>query len=482
MELDQLMENKGEDSQRHTDSTIKEAEEISNRSKTSFIKCPTCNLPTFLSSDDSKAYCATCGEYFNYSKQKGGAKLRRIPKKNERKLLIAVITIALVLVVLFASGGLVYYLINKESGYISIHDVAKIRGLEVKRDVEVKKMPLSEYNEHTREMIDEEMREYLWELERFYKCMLVIDEDWNLVSMVENQSGAGILGFYDTETEELYIMGDLHSKIYINYILSHEFTHALQDQNFDLDDYMDVSTFDEYLARLCVIEGDAMITMEMWEEENMDSSDRLLIELESLTQMMRSISDFSYDGYNPVLSEISYYPYDGGMDFVKEIYTRDGWDGVNDLFTDKPPLSTEHIMHIEKYIDYEIPHQIHFDLDRDDLELKFTSGVGEKLLIELYPSLGGWGTDKNQVGWGGDQFYYYMGEGEFLSVFKTSWDTIEDNDDFYHAVDGDLNWTYEKDSDGIYLVRGNEMYIHQGEYETTIFYSSSDEIIDDMRG
>jgi len=385
---------------------------------------------------------------------------------------------------LILTGGFIYFLNKSDINYIDIHDVNRIRELPVADNVPQSMISSAELEERISGSVDDEEKQRLWELETFYKCLFIIPEHWDLVDIVENESsGAGIAGFYDTEEEEMYIVGEMHSRNYVNYILSHEFTHALQDQNFDLDTYMDVEGYDVDLARLCAIEGDAMLTMEMWAEENMDDRDMALAQFESIAQVLTSMD---YDGsyYNEILGEVSYYPYEGGLAFVEDIYEDGGWEAVNALYTTKPPLSTEQIMHYQKYLDYEAPIDIEFNNAPSNYTLKFSSNVGEKLFSEIlsynsgYYSYSGSGFAR---GWGGDLFNYYLNGEEFLAVIATEWDSEMDNNRFENDISSMADDLGVRD-DGLYRIRGNYLHIESKDGSTIIYYGSSEEVVREYLG
>ncbi len=452
--------------------TIEESEER-------FKKCPKCGLPTFNSPGKPVAFCARCNEYFEVKDSGKEPHLKRKDRSIsiQSKLIIGAVAVGVMLILI--SGAFFHFISQGDIDYIDIHDINEIRQLPEAKNVPQGMISQEELEKRIVDSVDDEEKQRLWELERFYKCLFVIPESWDLVDIVENESsGAGIAGFYDTEEEEMFIVGDLHTTTYVNLILSHEFTHALQDQNFDLDNYMDVEGYDTDLARLCAIEGDAMMTMEMWAEDNLDDSDRFIAQFESIAQ---ALSTIDYDGtyYNEILGEISYYPYDGGYSFVQKVFDDGGWDAVNALFTTKPPLSTEQIMHYDKYQDYEAPLEIEFDGAPENYTLEFTSSVGEKLFSELlYFNVGYYyyGDSGYGRGWGGDNFYYFEDGEDFLAVTATRWDSDMDNRRFDNDISSmfdDLGYF----DDDLFQIRGNYLHYESSEDTTIIYYGSSEEVV-----
>jgi ribosomal protein S27AE len=461
------------------DETIEELTEKVGRtieeSEEQFRKCPKCGLPTFMEPGKPNAYCARCNEYFEIRGKGPKSRLKHKDRKVPMRSQLILLGVGVVIMILLVSGAFYHFVSMSDIGYIDIHDINEVRGLPEAEDVPKTLISQGELEDMIHESVDDDERDRLWEMERFYKCLFIIPETWDLVDIVENESsGAGIAGFYDTEEEEMYIVGEMHTTSYVNYILSHEYTHALQDQNFDLDDYMDGGGYDQEFARLCAIEGDAVMTMDIWAEENLDDSDILLAQFESIAQ---ALSTLDYDGtyYNEILGEMSYYPYEGGLTFVERVYDDGGWEAVNALFTTRPPLSSEQVMHYEKYRDYEAPLDVSFSSPPENYSLKFTSVVGEKLLSEiLYYNIGyyfytGAGFGR---GWGGDRFYYYEDGDDFLSVIATRWDSEMDNQRFENDISSMFDDIGSMEGD-IYNIRGNYLTFTSSGDSTTIYYGSS---------
>ncbi|MGA1793646.1 MAG: hypothetical protein ACMUHM_06825 [Thermoplasmatota archaeon] len=466
------------------DKLTKRAQLVIDDTEENFKDCPKCGLPTFMGPGSKVAFCARCGENYDVKRKVGEAKLKKRPlKKISAGTKIVVVVSAVGVMLLLLSLAVFYFVAEDTIDYIDVHDVNDIRGLPVERNVPQSMISPKEVEEKMRESIDVEARQRLWELQRFYQCLLIIPDSWDLVDIAENESSAaGIAGFYDTEEEKMYVVGTRHTTSYVNKVLAHELTHALQDQNFDLDAYIDLGDYDAELARLCAVEGDAMMTMDMWAEENLEDYEEFMIDLESLAQLVSAL-DFDGSYSSEILSEVAYYPYEGGYEFVQEVYDDGGWDAVNALFTTKPPLSTEQIMHPHKYINYEPPLDVSFDTPPANYSLRFTSVVGEKLFQEILYYYSGYFYFGGGLatGWGGDRFYYYQDGEDFLSVIATRWDSELDNQRF----EEDMTLIYEdiaELSDDIYEIRGNYLHIESRGDSTTIYYGSSEDAVRQYMG
>src|SRR5690606_29869422 len=151
-------------------------------------------------------------------------------------------------------------------------------------------------------------------------------------------------------------------------VLAHEITHALQDQNFELLELgvEDHENGDRQLALMAIIEGDATLLMSEYMIEHA-SPFGLLSELPSLLTM----SQEELDRAPVAIRESLMFPYLRGVQFFMDLAGRvpaddddaepfavalqPGWRSRVFL---NPPISTEQIMHPEKYLRGEAPEPI----------------------------------------------------------------------------------------------------------------------------
>jgi len=176
-----------------------------------------------------------------------------------------------------------------------------------------------------------------------------------------------LLAFYDFRSKKMVVIdsGDQSttSKIesvlersgqrdYLGYlILAHEFTHALQDQNFHIGDMLQrlSGDSDRELAMRAVAEGDATLAGWGYALGKMDASTVAMLDshVDDATRAYAmhpekaSIVAFAYFNF----------PYTQGLRFVAEAYKRGGWAAVNDLYRN-PPQSTAQIIDPALYFDH----------------------------------------------------------------------------------------------------------------------------------
>jgi hypothetical protein len=166
--------------------------------------------------------------------------------------------------------------------------------------------------------------------------------------MVLVEGGADV-GIWNS-AEEFMIQRDVVGEM----LLAHELTHALQDQNFDLESRMDMLKDDDDrgLALKTVAEGDATIAGFAYALGRMDDSavDALADNLNQLPSALAAEAPNTPEG----LSVPMLFQYSEGVRFVGEAYRRGGWQAVDALYRN-PPQSSHQILHPALYFDSTTP-------------------------------------------------------------------------------------------------------------------------------
>ena len=101
-------------------------------------------------------------------------------------------------------------------------------------------------------------RRYVAANERLYKALGLMPADADLRALTLDLLGAGVAGFYDNEQGKMFVVSRTRRRRAAEQITyAHEYTHALQDQNFtvfkDQKDVKDQS--DWFLARQAIYRG-----------------------------------------------------------------------------------------------------------------------------------------------------------------------------------------------------------------------------------
>jgi len=123
--------------------------------------------------------------------------------------------------------------------------------------------------------------------------------------------------------------------------LAHEITHALQDQHFKLDPWLNVAkTTDERLARQALVEGDASLTQALYDG---------LLSPAARARLFRALL---MGGSNPSAEAFhrrqAHLVYADGSRFAEALHSGGGFEAVNAAYA-RPPASTFEILYPRRY-------------------------------------------------------------------------------------------------------------------------------------
>src|SRR5439155_10876979 len=127
--------------------------------------------------------------------------------------------------------------------------------------------------------------------------------------------------------------------------MAHEMDHALTDQHFDfgtanqrLDD---ADKVEQESAFTGLIEGDAVLLQTLFAQKYLTAKEQAQLGGGGDSAVLRRTPKFILDSLR--------FPYHDGLDFVLSRYRAGGgWQGVNDAYA-RPPVSTEQILHPDRY-------------------------------------------------------------------------------------------------------------------------------------
>src|ERR1700723_920272 len=163
-----------------------------------------------------------------------------------------------------------------------------------------------------------------------------------------------VAGLYDPKAKEFYI-ADWIPADQQGPVMSHELTHALEDQSFHIDSWIKAArpNDDAELARDSVSEGSAMAAMVDYQMLDQHTGVR---ELPDVTVLIRAgaITEMDKD---PNLAKAPIYirdellfPYLAGTGFTQEfLKAHSGWKDIHLVF-ENPPVSTQQILHPDLYL------------------------------------------------------------------------------------------------------------------------------------
>ena len=171
-----------------------------------------------------------------------------------------------------------------------------------------------------------------------------------------------VAGLYDPKGKEFYI-ADWIPVDEQREVMSHELTHALEDQSFHIDPWIKAArpNDDAELARDSVSEGSALAAMVDYamRDEKMGVRD-----LPDVSLLIRSGAVAEMDK-DPKLSEAPLsirdqllFPYLAGTTFTQQfLKAHDGWGDLKLIF-ENPPISTQQILHPDLYLKGVLPKEV----------------------------------------------------------------------------------------------------------------------------
>ena len=246
-----------------------------------------------------------------------------------------------------------------------------------------------------------------------------------------------VAGYYDSKTREFYLADwlDLEGQ---KPVMVHELTHALQDQHFHLRRFekWPHGDSDAELAAHALIEGDATLAMTVYMAQNPLVALAFTRSLGSSTAM----ASVQFNQAPRALRESLVFPYGAGTEWATQLYKRGGWSLISKAFT-QLPLSSEQIIHPEKYFSYERPVKVVLpDLDNylgagwKEIDSDVNGEWSYYLILDQFLNLPS-ESRRAAAGWAGDRFAIYEDakRGQVMLTHVSAWDSENDAREFFDA-------------------------------------------------
>jgi hypothetical protein len=308
----------------------------------------------------------------------------------------------------------------------------------------------------------------------------VLPADYDFESRLRDLLGEQVAGLYDPHSDKLYVSQSFPLERGIGrMVLAHEITHAMQDQDHDLDK-MGIAAQgngDRALAISCLAEGDATLAM----GEYVVHSGQILSMLFDLPRML-TMDQQELSASPPGIQRMLIFPYMQGMGFFQALDGRtrrnprgraaSGQGAWRRAIFEDPPISTSQILHPELYLrnlrpaliaPFEIsdPARASSDVIGEfGMQLMFDAALGETKLSPWAALLGPPPVSERSAraaaGWNGDRILIEDNEARTRRSLRwvTRWDTADDAGEFFDALReglkrrlGDaVRWTESSDS------------------------------------
>ena len=156
-----------------------------------------------------------------------------------------------------------------------------------------------------------------------------------------------VLAFYDLAEGQIFVGPLGREGDPPDLSLVHQYAHALVDQHFDLSSLAtDWFSADALRALDALVEGDATMVMAVQAFGSLEQAD-----VDALAKHLAEVELTDYEGYptSRAMRDVYVFSYREGARFVEALLQANWWQGVNNAYLD-PPLSTEQILHPEKYV------------------------------------------------------------------------------------------------------------------------------------
>lgn len=336
--------------------------------------------------------------------------------------------------------------------------VSKIRGLNFKHQITKK---VTNQNEVRSIMLKElQNPENMAKLDGEGKMLIklgLLPENFDYRKFLVDLYVEQIAGFYVPENKIIYI-ADWMSMDMQPSILSHELTHALQDQYFDLTKVLkpDYNRSDMNMAKTSVVEGEA--TMVMLEYMIKDYGFNIyelpnfsMVQFQDMMPYSSSTEAKLLATAPAVISDTMTFPYLYGTDFIMSFVKKYGWKQVASIYA-AMPQSSEQIMHPEKYMSAGKDCPVKIELN--NIENALGSGwkkintdvLGEYVYYILVREL----SDRSTAtiassGWGGDQIQCFQNGSSVMVIMMTVWDTDKDGKEFFDAYNKVVSNKYSRE-------------------------------------
>jgi hypothetical protein len=392
-----------------------------------------------------------------------------------------VIVLSLVLFAAFSGAPTAKVYPPDETNFVDdlIPKVEELRGLEFKRPVPVNIIDDDLARAHVLARLESFQRlDQLRVLTRAYELLGLLPPETDVLEIYLEAMREQAGGFYDPATGSFYLLDDMPSALG-PMIAAHELTHALEDQHFDLDGRLRevVHDDDRLLARAAVHEGSAVLLMTVYLTRGALGGEFDAPEMMAFAQAEVEKSE-TLTTMPAVLLRQMLAPYILGASFLargeplKSVAGNFPIADVNAAY-EQPPVSSEQILHPEKYWDadrLDRPRAVSLDNAGKLLGRRWRR-IQEGVLGELTLGLmvgaptpadfenvgvydGGAWTNEEAEGWDGDRWELWMREQDAVVLLSTVWDSPADAEEFATALQQDGGLAWERQGDRVVVLAG----------------------------
>jgi hypothetical protein len=347
---------------------------------------------------------------------------------------------------------------------------SKRTGLPIKREVKRRLTSRDEVVRYLTKHVNDEDTQRLRRSELVLKKFGLLPHDFDLETFLVSLLREEVAGYYDPKTKTVNLL-DWVPMEEQEPVMAHELTHALQDQSFGLQKWMekgdkdlgkirravtanDIENDEIDDAREAVVEGQAQAMMFQYA---IAPTGRSIVDSPALVEAMEDETlsgNSSTKVFNdaPIfMKESLTFPYSYGMEFVIKLMQKGGKDEAFADVLKNPPHTTRQIMEPETYLSGERIEPIavpNFKRDFKDYEKVDIGAMGEFDVAVLIEQYAGKPLSKLMYPeWRGG--YYYAanpkpGPGPLALLYVSRWSSAERAEEFAGIYAHSLKERYKK--------------------------------------
>ena len=278
------------------------------------------------------------------------------------------------------------------------------------------------------------VRQRTFDAEELYKALGLLAEDDDLEDIVEGIRLQQLVALFDEESEKVYIVSDSTSIGALEELgVASAYMGGILQELFDISSLLKRAQgidLDQYRAVNALVGGDVRQVQTGYVST--------VFTRDQVQELQQPIAESKLLAAPDAVRKVLMFPAQEGATFVSELFGADGWNGVNAAYA-RPPVSSEQIIHPEKYFAQEEPQRTTLPDVSGSIGKGWTqtsaSTMGEFLIrtyLEEY--LDESQAEEAAAGWGGDHYSLISGPaGERLLISVIRWDSFDDSKQFFDA-------------------------------------------------
>jgi hypothetical protein len=357
-------------------------------------------------------------------------------------------------------------------------DVEESRGLPFLAIPTVTILDESDFTARVRSTLEEDLdAEEIAGDQAIFELLGMLDGSTDLYQLLVDLYTEQVAGFFDPDSDELVVPVSADGISALQEItIAHELVHALTDQHFDFNDVfedrLENGTGDDASGVLALVEGDATYQQFLY-LESMDPVQAAGAVLESLR-----IDTSVLDAAPEWIQQDLIYPYEHGLVFTGFIVGNGGLKGLDEAYLDLP-VSSEQILHPEKYLRAEGPTELApLGVELEGWELFDEATFGEwgiRMLIldVLTPGI----RTQAAAGWGNDTYRAFLSGEDAAIAWLYEGETEADAEELVAVliahIKASMNAGSAVESGGGLLYEGDSTYVFIDRVEDQIYFIAS---------